>query len=92
MIKIVNNGYNLNLDKILRKNDLQNYGHLCDYCGEVFNANIVISKNRRNLLKCPNCYSLYAIVYNELNQFCYLEFVHSPYYFLPLNDKKDKVA
>lgn len=71
------NKKDLNFANILNFADKENFAKICDYCDNVFEADLV-GFNFNVGIRCPICFSLYYKVYNELNDFWYLEFVKNP--------------
>lgn len=64
---------------ILNFASLDKFPKICDYCGEIFEANLYNCSFKRKLnIKCPSCYSVYYVAYNDLNDFYYLEFAEPP--------------
>lgn len=70
-----------NLHNILNFASLNKFPKICDYCENIFEADIGFLAgfgNKNNRINCPICGSLYYAVRNELNNFYYLEFVKEP--------------
>lgn len=73
----------IDFEKIARSanfDNLNNFVKICDFCGELFVADIgfIYQFKGTFVIKCPICFSNYCVVWNELNDFCYLEFAKSP--------------
>lgn len=77
MKQIYKNYKDENFANILNFAKLTKFPKICDNCGEVFEANLITHfhfQDRMFNIKCPVCFSMYYVVYNELNDFYYLEF------------------
>lgn len=73
-MKQVSRNYFLeNFANILSLATPSKFPKICDFCGELFEANMMKSS-----VRCSVCYSLYYVAYNDLNDFWYLEFAESP--------------
>ena len=80
---MINKQYNINKKDINFANILalaepKQYPKICDFCDNIFEVDLFYDNKRKADVKCPVCYSIYSIVYNELNDFNYLEFVRPP--------------
>lgn len=68
----------LDFAKIINRANSCNFPKICDFCGEIFEANLFFYSSSKKNLNCPICFSLYIVVYNDLNDFNYLEFIKPP--------------
>lgn len=73
MKQISRNNFFINFEQILNSASPNKFPKICDFCGELFEANIM-----KSAVRCSVCYSLYYVTYNDLNDFWYLEFAKSP--------------
>lgn len=75
MKQISFNKIDFNFANIINLANTTKYPKICDFCNNIFEISLEGKiKTRNNSLRCPICFSLYYVVYNELNEFYYLEF------------------
>lgn len=77
MKQISFNKKDFNFANILALAKLKQFPKICDFCDNIFEADLT-ANNFGDGIRCSICFSLYFAVYNELNDFWYLEFVKGP--------------
>lgn len=66
------NKKDINFANILALAEPKQLPKICDFCDEIFEY--IENTKSKEYIFCPICNSKYYIVYNELNDFYYLEF------------------
>lgn len=70
----------INFDNIKNWANEEKFPKLCNFCGEIFEFSLEFKYIYGNMIRCPICFCSYYVVYNDLNEFTYLEFSNVPEY------------